>query len=559
MSPIDKKTLELLVSSKKITEENLQKAQTNAQEQGIGIDQALVRMGMIKKQELMEAKAKNLDSGIECLDLSNIVVDPQVARIIPMSMAQRHHVICIEKQDESLVVAMANTKNLFALDDIRLRTGYKVEPRLAFIDDIIAAIGNVYEETTEWTDIIEETGVDEGQADVTVEDATLEAPVVKLVNMILSGAIKRSASDVHIEPFEKEVIVRYRIDGVLHEIMAPPKALQQSIISRIKIMSGMDIGEKRLPQDGRARIKQDEKPYDLRVSTLPTIFGESVVIRILNLQSISLTLEQLGFASDVFQRFNDCIHQPHGIILVTGPTGSGKSTTLYSTMNTLNSVETKILTIEDPVEYNLKGINQVQAQAKIGLTFAAGLRTFLRQDPDIILVGEIRDHETANIAMESALTGHLVLSTLHTNSAVGSITRLMDMQIEPFMISSTVLAILAQRLLRKVCSECKVPMEPSKKIISQFIKHGVLPDEIELFKAEGCSTCGETGYKGRVGVYELMVVNDEIRRQIIENEQAEVILEASRRTGMKTLVEDAFLKAAKGVTTLDEVYRVLHG
>lgn len=469
-------------------------------------------------------------------------------------------------KEEKLIVAMANPLDVYTHDEIKIITGYEVEPYLAYSDDISKVLDSVYGITENLQQMIGEitslpiTAVEEEVEDMEITRSVTEsheAPVIALVNLIMLRAIKEGASDIHIEPSgDKHLKVRYRIDGILHDIMSPPKSLHMAIISRVKIMSNMNIAERRLPQDGRIKVQVHGREVNFRVSTIPAVNGESAVLRILDPAQIMLNLKSIGFSDNNLEKYQKLIEKPNGIILVTGPTGSGKSTTLYATLNILNSIEKKIMTIEDPVEYRLDGISQLQAKPKIGLTFAAGLRSFLRQDPDIMLVGEIRDKETAEVAIQSALTGHLVLSTLHTNDAPSSVIRLIDMGIEPFLISSSVIGVLAQRLVRKICPYCKKEAPLTDEIKAVLEEFNVSPGEIRLFYGEGCPHCKQTGYKGRTAVFELMVINEPIRELIYGHASLSEIRDAAvKKNGMISLKEDGLLKIGAGITTMEEVVR----
>ncbi len=511
-----------------------------------------------KKQELVE-KAKRMR--VEFVDLETLEIDPEVGKLIPEAMARRYSAVCIGKVEKKITLAMVDPVDVFALDDVRIRTGFDVKPVLAELDMIEKTISLIYGEDSSWKDLVENIQEDkiemvEEDERGTDEDVVVDQPIIRLVNMIITQAVDKKASDIHIEPFEKEVIVRYRIDGILHEIMTVPKTLEPAICARMKIMSAMRLDEKRVPQDGRINLKLKSGVFDFRVSTCPAVTGESIVLRILDRRSINVPLEKLGFSDVDYKKWLDAVAITNGLILVTGPTGSGKSTTLYATLNLLNKPDVKILTVEDPVEYNLKGIVQVQTNHKAGLDFARALRAFLRQDPDKIMVGEIRDKETGNIAIEAALTGHMVLSTLHTNSTVDTISRLLDMGIEPFLVSSTIVAILAQRLGRRICSKCKQEIARPKKLMEIFEKVGVDTRNVNLFKGEGCNVCNQTGYKGRVGFYELLIASDALKDLINQEAHFAELFNQARKDGLKTLYEDGLLKVAQGMTTYEELYRV---
>lgn len=559
------KFTQILTERSLISHEDLNKAMLKHEEDAISLEEALVESSLIEKNKLMQIKAECLN--LEYVDLANKIGYEEYARIVPEAMCRRYQLICINKVKQRLILAMANPLDVFAIDDVRLRIGCSVEPVLSYEGDIKKAIIKIYGESS-WQDLIskaEEEKVsvvkEEGKAETEV---VIDAPLIKLVDQIISQAVERKASDIHIEPFERDLKIRYRIDGIVTEVMSLSMELQPSITSRIKIMASLNITEKRLPQDGRIMLKVGNKDIDLRVAVLPTILGEGVVIRILDRKSVLINFEQIGFPPNIEAKFKQEIKRTTGIILVTGPTGSGKSSTLYAILNTLNSVTKKIVTIEDPVEYYLHGINQVQANPKVGLTFAVGLRAFFRQDPDIMMVGEVRDVETAKVAIEAALTGHLVLSTLHTNDAPGAVTRLIEMNIEPFLVASSINCVLAQRLVRKICPYCKIPIEPYPELLKVFDEFGIstsninLKESYSLIKGTGCSQCNNTGYKGRVGLFELMVMSPEIEKLVLRRATAGELLGIAKTQGLKTLKEDGLLKVAQGITTLEEVLRVTY-
>ena len=507
----------------------------------------------------MENRAKQMR--VKYVDLCKINIAKETANIIPVDMARRNKLICIGKQENKITLAMSDPMDIFAIDEVKLRTNYNVEVVLSCHEDVEKALNIAFGEDDSWKKKLE-SDFGDGNVDLLVskdestEEVVIDQPIIIAVNKIISTASEKRASDIHIEPFEDEIIVRYRIDGVLHEVMNFPKTVAAAMISRIKILSNLDIAEKRIPQDGRIHLRVKDKGLDFRVSTIPTLNGESVVMRILDRSALKVNLEDLGFEEKKLKNWEELIDRPHGIILVTGPTGSGKSTTLYATLNYINKPDVKIVTIEDPIEYNLKGIIQVQTHQRIGLTFATGLRAFLRQDPDVMMVGEIRDKETATIAIESALTGHLVLSTLHTNDSVGSITRLMDMVVEPFLISSTMIGVIAQRLVRKVCQSCKEPNTHTDEIMKILAQNNIDIKEINLLKGKGCQTCDSTGYKGRLGIYELLTVTENIKEMILKEASNSEILAQARKEGLITLFEDGLKKIAEGKTTFEELCRV---
>ena len=555
---IDKKFTDILLDKGLITAEQIAQAVQNADQRREPLDKVLVDMRVAPKDEIMWARAEEL--GKIYVDLSNRKIDQDIADIVPEPVARRHKLICIGRVDKKVTLAMADPTDIFALDDVRMRTGYTPEPVLSFIDDVERALDQVYAAgDSQWQSIIgdaeDEVNLVNEQQDLP-DEVIVDAPVVRLADLIITQAIAQKASDIHVEPFEREVVVRYRIDGVLRPVMNPPKAIQPALISRFKIMANLNIAERRVPQDGRIQINIKRDRYDLRVSVMPCLFGESVVMRILDRKSVMVDLDRLGFHTELLDKWKKLIAVPNGVILVTGPTGSGKSTTLYATLNAINDSETKIVTIEDPVEYNIIGINQVQVHPKVGLTFAAGLRSFLRQDPDVMMVGEIRDTETALIAVQSALTGHLVLSTLHTNDAVASVTRLIDMGIEPFLLASSIQGVMAQRLVRTVCQGCRRSVKIIPAISAKFAEYGIASDSLRLSRGEGCETCAGSGYKGRAGVHELFVMTDEMRRLILERASSADLKKVALAQGMRTLYHDGLMKVATGLTTLEEVLRV---
>jgi type IV pilus assembly protein PilB len=558
----------LLVSANLISEVQLQQALAKQKKEGGRLGSNLVEMGFINEDGLIAFLSQQY--GIPSVDVANFEIDSEVIRLIPSEVAQKYMIIPINRTGSTLTIAMVDPSNVFAIDDVKFMSGYNVEPVVASEGSIKEAIDKYYDSAdmlqTVMQDIQEEVDFDviedESEMDIDlgeIKQAVEDAPVVKLVNLILAEAIKQGASDVHIEPYEKDFRVRYRIDGVLYEVMAPPKRLKDALTSRLKIMAELDIAERRLPQDGRIKLKMRGKEVDLRVSTLPTLFGEKVVMRILDKSNLMLDMTQLGFEPEALRKLEDAIFSPYGMVLVTGPTGSGKSTTLYSALGQINKPDLNIMTAEDPVEYNLFGINQVQMKEEIGLNFAAALRSFLRQDPDVIMVGEIRDYETAEIGVKAALTGHLVLSTLHTNDAPSTVNRLLNMGIEPFLVASSVILIMAQRLARRICSACKQQVEiPEKTLIDM----GLTPKqaaEITCYQGTGCSNCNNTGYKGRIGLYEIMAIDDKTRELILEGASAAEIKQAAIANGMKSLRMSGIQKLIEGESTVDEILRVTFG
>jgi len=555
---------ELLVRENLITPVQLQKALEEQKRVGGRLGANLCKLGFIKEEQLTEFLSKQY--GVPAVNLKEFEIDPEVLKLIPEEVARKHVGIPVNRAGSTLIVAMADPSNIFAMDDIKFLTGYNVEVVVAPEAAVKEAIEKYYQGSSEkleevlgdMEDIDIELGGDEEEVNLgDLEKASEEAPVIKLVNLILTDAIKKKASDIHIEPYEKIFRCRYRIDGLLYEVLKPPMKMRNAITSRIKIMSGMDIAERRLPQDGRIKIKLGkDKEMDYRVSVVPTLFGEKVVLRLLDKSNLQLDMTKLGFDEGQIKLFQDAINRPYGMVLVTGPTGSGKTTTLYSALSDLNKPEVNICTAEDPVEYNLMGINQVQMHEEIGLNFAAALRSFLRQDPDIILVGEIRDFETAEIAVKAALTGHLVLSTLHTNDAPSTVNRLLNMGVEPFLVASSVNLILAQRLVRKVCPECKEPIEFAPKALEEMGMNQELTKDTVVYKGKGCFNCSETGYKGRLAVYEVMMLYEEIKDLILNGASATELKKEGIRLGMKTMRASGLEKIRQGITSPDEVGRV---
>jgi type IV pilus assembly protein PilB len=555
---------ELLVRENLLSAEQLRRAREESRTSGSRLGAQITKLGYLDESELTDFVAKQY--GVPSIDLDQFEIEPAVIQLIPEDVAIKHTVIPVNRAGSTLILATADPSNIFAIDDIKFLTGYNIQPVVAGDDAIRRAIDRYYDKTSSLEDVMgdfDDSDIDliHDAEDVDVGElarASEDAPVVKLVNLILTDAVKKSASDIHIEPYEKSFRVRYRIDGVLYEVMKPPLKLKNAITSRLKIMSELDIAERRLPQDGRIKLKMGRgKEMDFRVSVLPTLFGEKVVLRLLDKSNLQLDMTKLGFEAEQLRVFQASIHQPYGMVLVTGPTGSGKTTTLYSALSELNKTSENLSTAEDPVEFNLAGINQVQMHEEIGLNFAASLRSFLRQDPDIIMVGEIRDFETAEIAVKAALTGHMVLSTLHTNDAPSTVNRLLNMGIEPFLVASSVNCIVAQRLARRVCEECK-ESDPEADA-DRLIEAGMAPDrarEIVPVKGRGCRTCSETGFKGRMAVYEVMELKEELKEFVLNGASALELKREAIRLGMQTLRQSALRKLAEGVTTLGEVFRV---
>ena len=555
---------ELLVREKLISLAQLRAAQDEQQRSGANLGYTLAKLGYISDTEITNFLSQQYR--VPTVNLEEYEIDAEILKLVSKDQCEKHRVVPVSRAGSSLIVAMADPTNLNAIDDLKFLTGYNIEPVIASEQAILAAVEKYYNVGPSYEDVM--AGFDEGEIEVTgdVEDVNLlelekaseDAPVVRLCNMILLNAIKKGASDIHIEPYEKKLRVRYRIDGVLNEEMTPPLKLKNAISSRIKIMSSLDIAERRLPQDGRIKLKLGKgREMDYRVSILPTLWGEKIVMRLLDKGNLQLDMSKLGFDPKPLEDFLWAIHQPWGMTLVTGPTGSGKTTTLYSALSDLNKPGHNISTAEDPVEYNLHGINQVQMQDSIGLNFAMALRSFLRQDPDILMVGEIRDFETAEIAVKAALTGHMVLSTLHTNDAPATISRLLNMGVEPFLITASVNLVLAQRLARKICSDCKAP---APKVDPDFMKSmGLTAEQIakaQVMKGTGCRTCNGSGYKGRVALYEVMRFTDGLKDMVLQGGSTAELKAAAIKAGMTTLRMSGILKVLAGVTTLEEVGRV---
>ncbi len=588
---------ELLVKRHFITPEQLKKAQEEQKLKGGRLETNLVRLGYIKEDELLSFLSAQYR--VPSVKLSKIEINPSIIKLIPSSIAKKYFIIPVNRVGSKLTLAMADPSNILVIDEIKFMTGFNVEPVVASETEIVDAIKKYYggggnvaglgsisfkpedytldDEKSSGTNngialeddmvdlddfdklvhgAVENIEVIETQQTSTDETVEIEGPIIKIVNGILIKAIKVGASDIHFEPYERTFRVRYRIDGVLRREMLLPIQIKNAIVSRLKIMAKLDIAEKRLPQDGRIKLRLGKgREMDFRVSTIPTLFGEKVVLRLLDKSALQLDMTKLGFEESSLADLKNAIHKPVGMILVTGPTGSGKTTTLYSVLSELNKETENIITAEDPIEYNFMGINQVQMHEEIGLTFASALRAFLRQDPDIIMVGEIRDFETAQIAIQAALTGHLVLSTVHTNDAPGTITRLIDMGIEPFLISSAVILIVAQRLVRKICMDCREPIKVHPQLL---IDLGIPPDEVKTFptfKGKGCPICNNTGYKGRIGLYEVMPMKEEIKELVLARASTSEIKKEAIRLGMKTLRQSGILKIKEGITTIEEVLR----
>jgi type IV pilus assembly protein PilB len=572
---LGKRLGEMLIDEGIISEEQLAVALQEQNIKGGRIETILVRQGHVTQDVIMAFVGTQL--GIPHVNLSDIGELPkEVVFSVPEALAVKHCFIPIAKNENKLTVAMADPLNVFAIEDIKMMTGFEVDPAISGESEIKALQTKYFgsassgggDASGEMQEIINNMGSDSDlevmlQKEQDIDISKLEAagaatPVIRLVNLLMTEAVRAGASDIHIEPYEKSLRCRYRIDGVLHEVQAPPLSLAAAVASRIKIMAKLDIAERRLPQDGRIKITVLGKEIDLRVSICPMQFGEKVVMRILDSSSVSLDMARLGFEEDVLPKFLGAIDLPYGLVLLTGPTGSGKSTTLYSALNYLNDPVINIATIEDPVEYHMEGVNQVEAKASIGLDFAAGLRAFLRQSPDIIMVGEIRDKETAEIAINASLTGLMVFSTLHTNDAPGAVTRLGNMGIGSFLISSTIHCVVGQRLIRKVCNECKEPYEATPQILEELEVPAKANETYTFYRGRGCPNCSNSGYRGRIAIHEVLIPSDEFRMGVIQNKSAVELKKIARRNGMQTLRECGVRKVLKGITTVEELFRVAH-
>jgi type IV pilus assembly protein PilB len=556
---------ELLLRDQMISVDQLQRARDESRRSGERIGHSLVKLGAIQEEDLTQFLSRQY--GVPAINLAEFDIEPDVIALVTKDVAQRHKVVPVNRAGNSLIVAMADPSNILAIDDLKFVTGYNIEVVVAAEVGINQAITRYYEKSSEaqleqvMNELQEDVEFDSGEEQdanaLELEKASEDAPVVKLTNHILISAINQGASDIHIEPYEKSYRVRFRVDGVLREQMQPPLKLKNALSSRMKIMASLDIAERRLPQDGRIKLKIGQgKEMDFRVSVLPTLFGEKIVMRLLDKGNLQLDMTKLGFEPEQLAAFKKAIEAPYGMVLVTGPTGSGKTTTLYSALQELNQVSDNICTAEDPVEFNLPGINQCQVSDSIGLTFAAALRSFLRQDPDTVMIGEIRDFETAEIAVKAALTGHMVLSTLHTNDAPSTITRLLNMGVEPFLVTASVNAVQAQRLVRKICANCKTPTDTPKDELRLLGAKDQEIDTATCFKGAGCEKCNSTGYKGRIAVYEVMTFNEPLRELVLQGASSVELKAEAIRQGMRTLRMSGVSKVCMGVTTFDEVGRI---
>ena len=558
--------LELLVKENLLTADQAQKAMAEQRRTSDRLASVLTRLGFLKEDDLLDFLSRKY--GIPIINLGRVEVDPEILRLVRREVVQKYQVFPVRKVGNTLTLALADPTVVLAIDDVQFATGLHVIPVLAAESAIRTAIDQNYATGTDDIKkfIDQEAATSESSLEVVdrnqkTDIAELgkeaqEAPTIRFVNLIIGDAIRKRASDIHLEPYEKVFRVRYRIDGVLHDMMNPPKQMEPAILSRVKIMANLDIAERRLPQDGRISVKFQNREIDLRVSSLPTIFGEKIVMRVLDKGTTVLDLGRLGFDEEDLTRFKQVITTPYGMILVTGPTGSGKSTTLYAAVSTINHPDINIVTAEDPVEYNIPGINQVLVREDIGYGFSMALRAFLRQDPDVILVGEMRDLETAQIAIRAALTGHLVFSTLHTNDAPSTVTRLLDMGLPPFLVSSSLLLVIAQRLVRRICLECREPVEVAA---SSLIDIGFSPEEVDglrVYAGKGCAACSQTGFRGRIAIHEVMGLNNELKDAIVRQRPANELKELAVKAGMRTLRQGGLKKVGMGVTTIDEVLRV---
>jgi len=546
---------DLLIDTGWITQPQLENALEVQKRSGKRLGKVLIDLNYVSEEAMIQVLEFQL--GVPHVDLSMIDIPPAVAALIPVSLVERHQIIPIKKQGKKITLAMVDPTNFFAIDDVRMVSGFDIEPVIATEKDVLKAIRESYGVQDLVDKAVNKMRPEDAQLSTPMQTAD-DAPIISLVNSFISQAIKDIASDIHIEPQEKTLRVRFRIDGMLREIGSFPRDIHAAIVARIKIISEMDIAEKRIPQDGRIKIREAGRDVDVRVSTLPTIMGEKVVMRLLDQKAVILDLNKLGFSSENKETYHKLYSQSYGMILVTGPTGSGKTTTLYSTLTAVNSPNKNIITLEDPVEYRLHGINQVQVNSKIGLTFTSGLRSILRQDPNIVLVGEIRDGETADIAVRAALTGHLVFTTLHTNDAAGTITRLLDMDVEPFLVASSVLGVVAQRLVRVLCQECKQSYQPEPESLERIFIGTYSDQNLTLYRGVGCSRCNNTGYRGRMAIHEIMPMTSKLKDAINRKVSSDIISDIAISQGMVTMCQDGIQKALAGLTDIQEVMRVAY-
>lgn len=549
MAIMKKRLGDLLVENGIISQEQLEEALVEQRKTKRKLGDLLITQGYITEQQLIEVLEFQL--GIPHVSLFKYQIDPAITQIIPESMAKRYQVLPFMKEGSKLMVAMADPLDYFAIEDLRMSTGFRIEPAISSRDELTRAIARHYGMRDSMSQMMVELPTQEEIEETEITDE--DSPIVRLVNQMIQQAVSLRASDIHVDPGENNLSIRYRIDGTLRTERIIPKQMQGFITARLKIMARLNIAERRLPQDGRIKMQFDYKMVDIRVSSLPTMHGEKIVLRLLDLSTGVKSVDTLGFSDGNAETFRDMISKPYGILLITGPTGSGKSTTLYSALSQLNTENANIITIEDPVEYQLEGVNQVHVNPAIGLTFAAGLRSILRQDPNIVMVGEIRDTETAEIAVRASLTGHLVLSTLHTNDAISTISRLRDMGVEPYLIASSLLGVVAQRLVRKICPDCKEEHKPTEQEAIMLRRYS-LPAEV-IYRGRGCGNCNNTGYRGRIAIHEVLTINDRMRQLITNSASIEELRAAGREQGMVQLMEDGFIKVSKGITTLQEVMR----
>ncbi|MEA3347349.1 MAG: ATPase, T2SS/T4P/T4SS family [Candidatus Auribacterota bacterium] len=552
-------TIKLLLKKGLITEEEIKATNDDMKKTGWSLEKTLEKLGYITEEEIASARADTLK--IPYIDLEDYTIDPEVIKLVPEDLAKKHKTIPLFKVGDTVTLGMLNPQNIAAIDDIRMKTKIdSIDTVLVTEKGLQKAVDSYYGVIGTVDEIIKD--IDKAKIEITAKSGSKEItkiagepPIIKMVNLIVAKAVKDKASDIHIEPDEKILRTRYRIDGILYESSSIPKDLQSAVISRIKILSNMDIAERRIPQDGRFKMKVESRDIDIRVSCIPTIYGENIVMRLLDINTALISLKQMGLSPETLKNYEMLIRKPYGIMLITGPTGCGKTTTLYASLSTINDTEKNIITIEDPVEYRLNFIRQIQVNQKVELTFSNGLRSILRQDPDVIMVGEIRDLETADIAIHAALTGHLVFSTLHTNDAPGALTRLVDMGLEPFLVSSAIIGVAAQRLVRTICLECKESYKPNEKVLEDL---GLDPKEkgVNFYRGKGCDECMNTGYKGRAAIFELMIPNEEIRELTMAKTSADEIKQAAAKAGMQSMRQDGLEKAKKGITTVEEVLRL---
>ncbi len=551
----------LLLENNLINEAQLEEALAEQQGSGKSLGRVFIDKGMLTEGQLTSVLAEQI--GIRYVDLTSYAVDPEAANLVDANLARRYTVVPIEFQDGKLLVAMADPTNVFALDDLRIMTGMDILPVVSTRDDIKGAIDRYLHSAVDMDETLDEMPAleyeDEEEDEADLKEAGEDAPIVKYVNLLITEAVQEHASDIHIEPGEKDVRIRYRIDGVLHEIRRSPRKIHPGLVSRIKILASMNIAERRVPQDGRFNLEAGGQVVDLRVASLPTVHGEKIVLRILDRSAILIGLKDLGMEPAPLGTFSESFTKPYGTVVVTGPTGSGKTTTLYAALQELNRREVNVITVEDPVEYQMKGLNQVMVNTRVGLTFAATLRSILRCDPDIVMIGEVRDAESAKMAIESALTGHLVLCTLHTNDAPSAITRLTEMGIEPFLIASAVDSVVSQRLARRLCTRCRQEADYEQEYLDSVGFSQGDEGEVQLFKAKpgGCPYCNSTGFRGRIGLYEVFALDEEIEKLIVNVSTAHVLGQAAQEKGMKTLRQDGFVKVRQGLTSIEEVLRVV--